>query len=1024
MTVKTKIIIPRVRKGLVDRSRLIQLLNEGRGVKLTLLCAPAGYGKTTALSEWANQNGTLTAWVSLDQQDNDWVQFWSCFTASIQKRIPEFGQTLYPFLDQGPSASLMSKEPAIDAMLNELSKLSSELMIIFDDVHLIQLPSIHKSLSYLIEHLPAHIHLYMASRSELPMPTARLLAKGELRRISIQDLCFAPEEGVSFFRDTADLSLSREQVAKLCHQTEGWVSGLQLSAISLKHSDNIAESIHKFSGHQHHIAEYLLEEVFQQQSEEIRTFMLQTSILSRMNHSLCEAVTGQANSQEQLEKLEHAHLFIIPLDDQRNWYRYHHLLSDFLQKIFYQKAPDTWMKTHVQAAKWLESQGFEEEAAEHYLISKHYEDVVRVIENNLNSFIYKKSAVLSRWILQVPESFFSDRPFVELFYLNLMVGVTTQWEHVPVKVEQARIRYEARQAEMNEDEYKEIMGNLYTLSALAAYIQKDMKQVGHYLIKADPYLSANSLTLKLGHNKHFGLEEFDDHLSYINDYHETASFLQRMISHYGPHPNHPFITTMFASYGKLLYEWNRLEEAESCLRKVMVPNNKPLIPRISFHVFIAAARVQQGMGNPARAQELIEQLKLQIDSPDYEVFMRKIEAEQAWLYVQQGDIDYGLKWLEQSGLESSDEPTPDSVFEHLVLAKVLAACGRRAEALALSEKLYKLLVIENRLRDRIKILILQSLLLYLNAQKEKAFLRLESALSLAQPEGFIRSFIDEGSVLAELLSDYLQSNQPSSDLVDYAHGLLHAYGNLKPLPDKIIRAQVYCFGLFQVVRQKDREILKWRTSKTAELMAYLIHQRGKPVSRDQILDSLWSDVDIERAINQFNTTVYYLRKNLSTFGIEGIIQHVRGHYIIQMSRLDCDIDAFHQLVSAGIPIDSESIKQCEEKLENIYQTGYFQIDYYSWADQARILLDSEYTRMMLQIYEHYVQEREYSSAVDLMKKIMVSHPFNEDFHAKLIKVYLLAGDRLSAKRQYNVLKEMLETELGVEPAESVKQLLQ
>lgn len=1022
MIVKTKFTIPHVRNDLVDRSRLMRMLDEGMGAKLTLLSAPAGYGKTTALGEWIRHHGRIAAWVSLDKQDDDWVQFWSYVSTSIQEKVPDFGQKVRPLLDNGPSASLVSSEPAIQAMLNELDQISGELVVILDDVHVIESPAIHKSLSYLLEYLPAHIHLYMASRTELPFPTARLLAKTELRRITMQDLLFGPEEGRAFFRDTTDLSLTREQVAQLCNQTEGWISGLQLAALSLARSDNIAESIRRFSGHQHHISEYLLEEVFRHQPEEMRTFLLRTSILSRMNHSLCEAVTGQANCQEQLEKLEQAHLFIIPLDDQRNWYRYHHLLSDFLKKMFSRKE-DEWTKAHVHAANWLESHGFEEEAAEHYLAGRHYDDVVRVIEGHLYTFIYKNTTALSRWILQIPESFLSGHPFLEIYYFHLMLA-SRQWEGVLKKAEQARIRYEAMQGEMDEAEKNMILGDIYAVCAVSSYIQKDLERTLDYFVKADQYLSEDSLFIKAGYNKHFGLEEFDDYLGYINDYHAAGAYLKRMIANWGPDNENPYTAPFVASYSMLLYEWNQLEEAEAWIHQVLRSNEKPFNPRNVFYVHIAAARIKQGLAKSERAKELLDQSKLMIDSPDYELFMRKIEAEQAWLFVQQGDIEYGKNWLRRCAMAYTDEVSLDRVFEHLALAKVMAACGRTEEALTLSEKLIQLLVKADRLRDRIKMIILQGLLLHRMGRKKEALNRLETALRLAKPEGFIRSFIDEGSAMAELLSEYVQAGLGPSGLIEYADSLLQAFQIKQPMPGKIIRAQVCCFGRFQVtVGLGDEYKIKWRTSKTVELMAYLVHHRGEPVDRDRILESLWTDVDADRARGLFNTTVYYLRKNLSAIELEGIVQHVRGYYRIQMNRLDCDTDAFHQLVSTGIPIDSGKIKEYEGKLEKLYQTGYLEGNDFPWAEQHRSRLEIEYIHILLQIYEHYVQERELTSAVNLLKKILAWNPLNEDVHEKLIYVYVLAGDRVSAMKQYDSLKHMLQTEFGLEPKESVKQLL-
>ncbi len=1023
MIVKTKITIPHVRHVLVDRSRLMRLLEEGMRARLTLLIAPAGYGKTTLLSEWAIHGVRPAAWISLDKQDDDWVQFWSYITASIREQIPGFGPSVWPLLEQGPSASVVSTEPAIQAMLNELEQITDELVIILDDVHLIESHVIYKSLSYLLEHLPAHIHLYMASRTELTFPTARLLARGELRRITMQELRFGPEEGFAFFRDTTELSLTRDQVAQLCHQTEGWISGLQLAAISLKGSHNIEESIHRFSGHQQDIAEYLLEEVFRHQTEELRSFLLRTSILSRMNHSLCQAVTGQESSQEQLEKLEQYHLFIIPLDEQQEWYRYHHLWSEFLHKMFYRQSEVEWEKAHVHAASWLESHGFLEEAAEHYLTGRQFQEVVRIMEEHLYTFLYKKSVVLSRWILQVPERYLVHRPYLEWFYLNLMFVDRRQWKYIPEKVEQAKTRYEALKGQMEENEWKTFMGDLYLLHAMSFFIQKDLKHSADYLIKADQYMMHNSISHLIGQNKHFGTEEFEDHLFYINDYHEAASYLKRMINHSGARTDHPYIASMFASYSKLLYEWNRLEEAEANINRIVRLDNKSLMPRMAFPVYITAARIQIGLGKPTKAQELMEQLKLQLDSPDYELFMRKIEAEEAWQFVHQGHIEYGIKWLQRNEMAHTDEVSLHSVFEYLALANVLAACGHREQALALSEKLLQLLMKADRLRDRIKVLILQSVLLQTMSQKEKALLRLESALQLAQPEGFIRSFVDEGAVMAELLTEYVQADSSSSASIEYAESLLPIFPDLQPLTQEDTRVQVRTFGRFQFMGRSGEEEIKWRTSKVEELIAYLVHHRGEPVDRDKILDSLWGDVDASRAKGLFNTTVYYLRKNLSAIGIEGIVQHVRGFYRIQMNRFDCDIDAFDQLISDGIPIGSTNIKQYEEQLEKLYQTGYLEGNDYPWAEQKRIDLESAYTGMLLQIYEHYVQERELSAAVHLLKKILACNPLNEDIHEKLIHVYLLEGDRVSAIKQYEHLEHLLQTELEVEPKASVKQLL-
>ncbi|KQX51150.1 LuxR C-terminal-related transcriptional regulator [Paenibacillus sp. Root444D2] len=757
MIVSTKLHIPHIRNALVSRPRLMHKLNEGMDAKVTLVSAQAGYGKTTALSQWAKLCSALVAWVSLDKQDNDWIQFWSYVTASIQERVPGFGKAVSSLLENGPSES---SETVIKALLNELNRFTNKMVIILDDYHVIELPAIHDSLVYLLNYLPPHIHLYIASRTDLAIPTARLLAKGDLHRIVIQDLRFQLDEGLVFFRDTTDLLLTKEQVTELFRQTEGWISGLQLAAISLKRSNNIAKSIHQFSGQQHHISHYLLEEVLQHQSESMRDFLLETSILSRMNRSLCEAVTGKMNCQVQLERLEKLNLFVIPLDDQRNWYRYHHLLSDFLQQQLSRTYPDKWKQSHINAANWLENHGFEEEAVEHYLEGKQYANAVHLIEKNLQTLVQSKSVALIRWVSVLPENSFAEKPMIEMFYISVLLGVG-QWEAAFRRVEQARIRFQALQEKLSDVEWNRTMGNIYFFCAVMSYLQKDLVRTSEYFELVERYIPEGSFFQTMGRNRYQGYDAFDDHLAFINDLHAAHAFLLKWIKTWEHKKEYPFIGFLYASYGKLLYEWNRLDEAELFIKQAQGRKDMQPFARILIQIAISASRIQQAKGNSNRASDLLEQLKLQINSPDYDLLMLKIEAEQACLSLQQGSTQDAFDWMQGCGLAHTDEVSMNRLTEHLALARVLSACERTHEALHLLERLNLLLSKEDRLRDRIKVLILQSVMLQRLGRDEAAIVPLEIALLLGEPEGYIRSFIDEGPIMAKLLSVYLKGQQSS-----------------------------------------------------------------------------------------------------------------------------------------------------------------------------------------------------------------------------------------------------------------------
>jgi LuxR family maltose regulon positive regulatory protein len=800
LILSTKLHIPHVHNSLVSRPKLMRKLNQGMEAKLTLVSAQAGYGKTTALSEWVKQCSSRVAYVSLDKQDNDWVQFWSYVTASIQERVPGFGMDVCSLIEKGPTILL---EHAITALLNELNQLTSELVIILDDYQFIELSAIHQSLTYLLEHLPSHIHLYIASRTDFNIPTARLLAKGELHQITMQDLQFQLDEGLVFFRDTTDLLLTKEQVTELFHQTEGWISGLQLAAISLKRSPNIVESIQQFSGRQHHISDYLLEEVFHYQSESTRAFLLETSILSRMNRSLCAAVTCQLNGQEQLEQLEQLNLFVIPLDDHRNWYRYHHLLSDFLQQRLFRTDPDKWVQAHIRAANWLENHGFDIEAVEHYIEGKQIVDAVRLIEKNLHTLVQTKGVVLIRWVSVIPENSFAEKPMIELFYIAVLLGVG-EWKAAFRRVEQAKIRFQALQEKLTDVEWNQTMGNIYFFCMMTSFLQQDLERTSDYLELLERHMPKGSIFQTMGCNRYTGYDSYDDLLVVINDLHAADVFLLKWITAWENKQEYPFIGYFYASYSKLLYEWNQLDEAEFYVNKAL--GRKDMLPfaRILIHVFISASRIQQAKGNSYRASERLEQLKLQIDSPDVELFMLKIDAAQACLSLQQGSLQDALDWLQRCGMAHTDEVSLNGVAEYLALARVLAACERMDEALYLLERLNRLLDKEDRLRERIQVLIVQSVTLQRSGQADAALVQLETALHLAEPQGYIRSFIDEGPVMAEMLSVYWRVQKGS--LLSNAQSVSSAY--LKQLIQALHVTSEDDLSLKEILTEQETRILQ------------------------------------------------------------------------------------------------------------------------------------------------------------------------------------------------------------------------
>ncbi|MHA6482419.1 LuxR C-terminal-related transcriptional regulator [Paenibacillus sp. strain BS8-2] len=748
MIAHTKLQIPQSRLKVVPRPHLMNKLDLGMKTKLTLLSAQAGYGKTTTLVEWAKREDRQVIWISLEPRDNDWSAFWGCVIAAIQEKISGFGASLGFLLEQSSEGSF---ESGISAFLNEWRLVSNDWVLIWDDYHVIDHPIVQQSVAYMLGYLPAHVHLYIASRTDLPFPIARLTAKGEFNLIHTQDLRFGMEEGITFFRDTMDLILTNEQIAALHAHTEGWVSGLQLAAITLAQSGDIAASIRRFNGNQRQISDYLLEEVFVQQSEEMKQFLLATSSLTRMNGSVCQAVTERADSQEILETLERLNLFIIPLDEERQWYRYHHLLSDFLQRVAREEDSERWMEHHSRAANWCEQNGLHEEAVEHFLQARQAEDAIRLIEQHLTSFIFSKSAVLLNWIKAMPEASYANKPSIEMFYISMLIKLA-EWKQAVGRAKKAEIRFQSLRNELTDHEWRQVMGNLYYFSGIIAYFQQDFSLASHYFEQLNECLPEGSFFQNVGSNRYVGYDQFNDLLSFTNDLPGVEAFLIKWINNWRGHQHYPFVGFQYVTYCMLLYECNRLDEARHYLREAMEREDLRSYVWIGVQLNILSSLLAQAQGNHTSALRGLEQATEIAYSPDYPVIEQKIASERARLYMRQGLLDSAMDWCRSCGLSHTDEVSRYRLSEYLDLARVLAASGQSDAAMELLDKIHHFVQQDDRKRDRIRLLILHSIISWNLGDTDNALIRLNRALSLARPSGYVRSFLDEGATMRDMLS--------------------------------------------------------------------------------------------------------------------------------------------------------------------------------------------------------------------------------------------------------------------------------
>ena len=415
----TKLYIPPTRQEFVQRTRLIERLDESLNRKLTLISAPAGFGKTTLVTEWIAAGERPTAWLSLDEGDGDPARFLLYLVVALQTVVPKLGQTV--------RAALLSPQPpppqsVLIPLLNEVAAVPDPFILVLDDYHEVDARPVDELLAFLLEHLPPQLHLVITTREDPNLPLARLRVRNQLNELRASELRFTQEETVVFLNQIMHLDLAAADIAALDARTEGWIAGLQMAALSMQGQKNAADFIQSFSGSHRFVLDYLVEEVLQQQTDKVQDFLLKTAVLNRLTGPLCDALTGDADSQEILESLERANLFLIPLDNERRWYRYHHLFAELLRQRLQQSYNESDIKAlHIQAGKWCEANGLELEAFHHATAANDMAHALRLIEGEGLPLYFRGEAIpVRRWLESLPEAEFRARPALWVTYAAVL----------------------------------------------------------------------------------------------------------------------------------------------------------------------------------------------------------------------------------------------------------------------------------------------------------------------------------------------------------------------------------------------------------------------------------------------------------------------------------------------------------------------------------------------------------------------------------------------------------------------------
>lgn len=794
---ETKLHVPKLRRGLVARPRLSERLSRGSESTLLLVSAPAGFGKTTLLTEWladASADRRSAAWLSLDQRDNDPVVFWTYLVAALQAAVPEVGANALPLLQSSRS----STEVFLTALLNDLQTASNDVVLVLDDFHVIEAPAVRDGVAFLVEHLPPHIHLVIASRADPALPLARMRARGELVEIRADDLRFTPDETAAYLNEAMALTLMVEDVSALAERTEGWIAALQLAALSMQGRDDITGFISDFAGDDRYIVDYLVEEVLQRQPGWVRGFLLQTSILSRLNGSLCDAVTGQTGGKATLEAFDRGNLFLIPLDDRRQWYRYHHLFADVLRARLLDEQPDVVAELHARAGDWFEHNGDLPEAIRHAMAGGQFEKAADLIERALPAMRQARQEVTLRHLLEaLPGELLEARPELSVMHAGVML-ITGEVDGVEARLRDAERWLEhaaaEREAEPGEDrELRGLSSEIAIYRAAQAWALGDGAGTIVYarraldLIGEDNPVEYGAAAGMLG-LAHWASGELTTahrwwtesvaqlrkggHLSDVAgcsialaDIRITQGRLREAMSTY---ERGLTATTqadsalrgaadMHVGMSELFREGDDLETARRHLHSSSDLGEPAGLAQNRYRWRVAMARILQAEGDPDAAIELLDEAERLYDG-DFFPNVRPVAAVRARVWIAEGRVGDALAWARERGLSPEDGLSYLREYEHITLARLLLAQHAidRDEhfllaATLLLDRLRHTAEAGERTGSVIEILVLQALAQQTLGNTGSALGALRRALELAEPEGYLRIFADEGAPLVSLL---------------------------------------------------------------------------------------------------------------------------------------------------------------------------------------------------------------------------------------------------------------------------------
>ncbi|WP_199613931.1 LuxR C-terminal-related transcriptional regulator [Paenibacillus alkalitolerans] len=785
--ISTKLYIPATRTKSVHRPRLIERLNEGLHRKLSLISASAGFGKTTLVSEWLAVCGHPAAWLSLDEGDNDLPRFLTYLCAALQTIADNIGEGVLSMLNapQPPST-----ESILTALLNEIAAVPNNFILVLDDYHVIDARPIDDALAFLLSHLPPQMHMVVVTRKDPFLPLARLRARNQLSELRISDLRFTRSETAEFLNRTMDLNLSPEHITLLETRTEGWAAGLQLAAISLQGHKDPAGFIESFSGTHHFVLDYLVEEVLQRQSESVQFFLLRTSILDRLCGPLCDAVMRNGaedrfdpaeTGQKTLDYLEKANLFLIPLDNERRWYRYHHLFAELLRQRMQQDA--VLPELHIRASEWYENNGLELEAFRHAAAANDLHRAARLMEGGGMPLHFRGAvAPVLNWLKSLRTEELNAIPSLWVTFASVLLFVN-QISGVEQKLQAAEQSLQNAEPDINT---RDLKGHIASIRATLAVSQHQAETIIEQSQLALKYLHPDNLPVRtattwtLGYafqlqgDRSAAIRAYTEAITIseqighfivaimaniglgnimeANNQLESANETYRRVLELAGNPPHPVACEAHLGLARIFYEWNDLDASKDHAQQSiqlanMIENSDRLI---AGEVFLARMTLAEGKTSVAAA--LLAKAGRHAQERNFLLQIPEVAAALVLVLIRQDKLAEAADLAQKYSLPISQ-------------ARVHLAMGDTFAALAALEPFRLKSEEKGWENERLKSMVLQAIVLQAHGEQEKAISLLIDALAYAEPGGFIRLFVDEGIPMARLLSEAASSGM-SPDYID------------------------------------------------------------------------------------------------------------------------------------------------------------------------------------------------------------------------------------------------------------------